>query len=147
MIESSKKFLLDTNILVYAFDIAEKEKHKIAKDLLFGLFSKEQPSILSVQNLSEFFVISTKKLPKPIEKIEAQQIIEKIADSKNFKILTFDKNTILSAIDTHIKYSSSYWDSLISETMRDNKIFTIITENEKDFKKIPWLTVINPFKK
>ncbi len=30
--------------------------------------------------------------------------------------------------------------------MRKNNIYTIITENEKDFKKIPWLKVINPFK-
>lgn len=147
MIENSKNFLLDTNILVYAFDITEKEKHKIAKDLLFDLFSKEQTSFISIQSLSEFFVMSTNKLPKPIDKIEARELIKKIIESKNFKILKFNTYTISSAIDTHTEYNSSYWDSLIAETMRKYNITIIITENEKDFKKIPWLTVINPFKK
>jgi hypothetical protein len=30
--------------------------------------------------------------------------------------------------------------------MKENGIDTIITENEKDFKKIPGIKVINPFK-
>jgi len=138
--------LLDTNILVYAFDSSEEEKHTIARGLLFGFFSKEQMTAVSIQSLSEFFTIATKKLPKPIDKQEAQQLINNIIDSKNFKILKSNEKTIISAIETHIKYDSSYWDSLIAETMRDNKVFTIMTENEKDFKKIPWLTVINPFR-
>ena len=147
MTEISDKRLLDTNILVYAFDITERDKHIIAKDLLFDLFSKEQISFISIQSLSEFFVISTKKLPKPVDKKEARELIEKIIDSKNFRILKFNTNTVLSAIDSHIKYGASYWDALIAAVMQENMVNTIITENEKDFKKIPWLTVINPFKK
>jgi hypothetical protein len=31
--------------------------------------------------------------------------------------------------------------------MLEHDIHTIVTENERDFKKIPGITVVNPFKK
>jgi predicted nucleic acid-binding protein len=31
--------------------------------------------------------------------------------------------------------------------MKENNVYTIVTENEKDFKKIKGIKVINPFKK
>jgi predicted nucleic acid-binding protein len=41
----------------------------------------------------------------------------------------------------------NFWDALIVATMEENSIDTIITENEKDFKKVKWIKTINPFKK
>jgi predicted nucleic acid-binding protein len=37
------------------------------------------------------------------------------------------------------------WDAAIAATMKENDIFEIVTENVKDFKKIPQLKVSNPF--
>jgi predicted nucleic acid-binding protein len=44
-------------------------------------------------------------------------------------------------------YKIPFWDALIVATMEENSIDTIITENEKDFKKVKWIKTINPFKK
>lgn len=139
--------LIDTNVLVYSFDNHEKEKHKIAKNLFLDIFSKNVEVFISIQNLSEFYNISTQKISSPLTKNEAREIVREIIKTKNFKILGFNEKTVLSAIDIQINYNSSYWDSLIAATMQENNICRIITENEKDFKKIPWIKIINPFKK
>ncbi len=39
-----------------------------------------------------------------------------------------------------------FWDALIAETMLENGVSTIYTENEKDFKKMRGINAINPFK-
>jgi len=41
-------------------------------------------------------------------------------------------------------YKVHFWDALIAATMIENNVFTIFTENTKDFKKIKGITAINP---
>ena len=74
-----------------------------------------------------------------------KQNIQDIIYFSNFNILSINKNNILRAIDISAEYGISYWDALIASVMKENNISCIITENDKDFKKISWLKVINPF--
>jgi len=136
---------IDSNILVYAFDKNEATKHKKAKKLLEKCFTNEIKLVASTQVLSEFFVNATKKIEKPITVEDARNIVEKIIEFKGFSVLVIKPNTIKSAIDTSKKTGAHYWDSLIAETMKENKVFEILTENTKDFKKINWLNAKNPF--
>jgi predicted nucleic acid-binding protein len=39
-----------------------------------------------------------------------------------------------------------FWDALFAACMLERGIEVIVTENEKDFKNIPGITVVNPFK-
>ena len=147
MTENSQIQLLDSNILIYAYDSSEKERHVIAKGLLADCWKRKKIYALSVQNLSELFVITTKKITSPIKPEEMKKNIQDINSFSNFNILTINKNNILSAIDISSEHNISYWDALIASVMKENHIYSIITENDKDFKKIPWLKVINPFVK
>ncbi len=61
MTENNEIQLLDSNILIYAYDSSEKEKYKIAKNLLADCWKRKKIYALSVQNLSELFIITTKK--------------------------------------------------------------------------------------
>lgn len=138
--------LIDTNILVYAIDEDEGNKHKKAKDIISKYVSNQNEMALSTQNISEFFVVSTEKIHNPIPKDYAKIIINTLIKLPNIKILIINDETIIEAIELSERYNISYWDALIASTMIENNIFTIYTENEKDFKKIPGLTVINPLK-
>ena len=53
----------------------------------------------------------------------------------------------MSAIETSILLKTNIWDTPIMETMKENNVYAIVTENEKDFKRIKGIKVINPFKK
>ena len=66
--------------------------------------------------------------------------------SKSSTIIYYNAQTIMEALHISKEYETSFFDSLIAATMQENGIDNIITENENDFSKIPWLTVSNPFK-
>ena len=137
--------LIDSNVLIYAFDKDENEKNPIARAILKRIFNGEMNAFLSTQNLSEFYYNVTKKIKKPLEVTEAKEIISDLVSLSNIKIVKIDENTIINAIEISMKCNIHYWDALIAYVMKENNVYSIITENDKDFKKISWLKVINPF--
>ena len=141
-----KLCLLDTNILVYAYDASgvDKEKHKICKDMVSGCWNRDNEFAISLQNLSEFYVTVTKKIENPISATDAKGIIGDILSFGAWKKINFTANTILSAININHRYKIHYWDALLAATIRENNILCIYTENERDFKRIPWLMVVDP---
>jgi predicted nucleic acid-binding protein len=57
-------YLVDTNILVYAYDRSEPRKAALAADLLTFLAVSGQGMLL-LQVLAEFFVTVTRKIARP----------------------------------------------------------------------------------
>ena len=57
--------LIDTNVLVYAYDVTEPEKQRRALDLLHGLAERET-GVVSTQIMAETFVVLTRKLSSPL---------------------------------------------------------------------------------
>ncbi|MCR4335881.1 MAG: PIN domain-containing protein [archaeon] len=135
--------LVDSNLLIYAYDKGAGQKHILAKELLKERWLK-QDGFLSVQNLAEFYHVTTRKINNKVKPEQAKQIILDL--TQGFSIIRYNENTIINAVNNQLAYKIEFWDSLIVSAMEENGISTIITENEKDFKKIKWLKVINPFK-
>ena len=54
--------LTDTNILVYAYDESEGKRHEICKRLIDEYWRLKKKYGISIQNLSEFYVVITKNL-------------------------------------------------------------------------------------
>ncbi len=136
--------LIDSNLLVYAVDINYPEKQGVCKALLGDCWKMKRKHAVSIQNLSEFYVTATTKIDKPIPQKEAGRFISKIVEFRNWKVITPNANTILTAIELNEKYHIHYWDAMIAATMRENQIFSIYTE-DNHFSRIPWLTTTNPF--
>src|SRR3989344_5414498 len=78
--------LIDSNILVYAYDSNENDKHIISKNILNKCWKKEVSYALSTQNLSELFVVTTKKISNPISMKEMENNINTIiTEDEDFK--------------------------------------------------------------
>ncbi|MBU4220737.1 MAG: PIN domain-containing protein [Euryarchaeota archaeon] len=137
--------LIDSNILSYVFDESEPEKRRICADLAANCWKGMREFAVSVQNLSEFYVVVTKKISNPIPAKVAGDFIEHIIDFRGWHVINYDAQTIRSAIAISTKHSIHYWDALLAVTMRENNIFSIYTENDNDFKKIPWINIIDVF--
>ena len=137
--------LIDSNILSYVFDESEPEKHTICNELVAECWKRKRDFAVSVQNLSEFYVVVTKKISNPIPERVAKKFIELIIDFQGWHVFNYNAQTIKSAIGISTKNGIHYWDALVAATMRENNVFSIYTENGKDFKKIPWIKIINPF--
>lgn len=136
--------LIDTNILVYAYDVSEGKKHEVSRDLLRQIW-EEGEGIVCLQNLMEFFIVITEKVENPIEVTEAKTIVEDYLKSDKWQVIDRDKNTFLNAIDLVSKYKIHFWDAVIASCMKENDITEIVTENKKDFKNIPYIKVTVPF--
>src|SRR5580693_3817988 len=61
---SGNRQFVDTNVLVYAYDVTAGDKHSLARVLMEELWTARE-GCLSVQVLQEFFVTTTRKIPKP----------------------------------------------------------------------------------
>ncbi|MBI2598274.1 MAG: PIN domain-containing protein [Candidatus Diapherotrites archaeon] len=140
-----KEFFVDSNILVYAFDESEPKKRLIAKKIVEDITKGEKKGIVSNQVLGELFFALTKKIEKPLKKETAQIIINGLIDSVHWKKVNYSVHTVSKAIEISIKENLPFWDSIILETMLENKVFAILTENTKDFASRQ-IKAKNPFK-
>lgn len=99
---------------------------------------------MSNQVLSELFVVLTNHVGKPLSREKAALIVLGFADSSRWKKLNYSHLTVKRAMQDLQIISTSFWDMLIAETVRDAGIRTVYTENEKGFRKIPWIQIKNP---
>jgi len=142
----NETFFFDTNILVYAYDASEEEKRAVCNKLLSQVFTAELRGVVSNQILAELFYVLTNKVKKPLDVEEAKKIIFNFLKSENWLKINYDENTLEKAINTSTDINVDIWDAIIAETMKENGINKIYTENESDFKKIPGIKVVNPLK-
>ncbi len=141
---SDELVLIDSNILTYVLDDSEPEKCRICGELVADCWKRKRDFAVSSQNLSEFYIVVTKKISNPIPVGTAKRYIELIGEFRGWHVINYDVSTIKSAIDISSEYGIHYWDALVAATMKENDVFCIYTENVKDFGKIPWLKTINP---
>ncbi len=145
MNESIDCSLVDTNVLVYAYDNTDIRKRELAVKLLGKCWKREAVYAVSVQNLAEFFVIITKKVPHPLSIEEAGQIISDICSFSGWRVLNYNPDTLNLAIELYKKQKKHFWDAVLAATMLKSGITKIYTENDSDFKVFENIIVKNPF--
>lgn len=137
-----ESFLIDSNILVYAYDSSDKVKQQQALAFLRSI-AQVKP-IVSIQNLVEFHATVTEKIEHRISIEESKSRVMKMAGV--FSVLIYTPSTLLLAADIQHAHKIHFFDALLVATMKEFGIHTIYTENTKDFTKIPWLNVVNPLR-
>ena len=143
----AERVLLDSSILLYAYNPDEKEKYHVSKGLLEQGFFNNRRYYLSLQNLGEFFRVATEKMRPRVSTVIAQQIVKDFLVHPSFVKVSVTSTALELGMEISAHNKLHFWDALIAATMKENNIFKIYTENTKDFSKIPWLTTINPFGK
>lgn len=141
------KFCFDTTTLAYAYDESYPKERGICKNLVDKVFNGELAGVVTNQILGELFNVLTSKIEKPVDAERAEIIVKSLIESAQWEKINYTYETVEKAINTLKTSKSHFWDTVIAETMKENGIVKIYTENEKDFKKIPGIVVINPLKK
>lgn len=136
-----ERLFVDTNILVYAYDISAGEKHAAAKGVLNELWDGGN-GLVSTQVLQEFFVTVTRKISKPMDASAAKEIVK---DLLKWKVVTVSGGLILDAIEVQQKYKYSFWDSLIIASGIHSGASAILSEDLSDRQKIKGIVIRNPF--
>jgi predicted nucleic acid-binding protein len=137
--------LIDTVVLVHAYTVSDSEKHRAALALIEKVWSGEEATT-TLQNLCEFFSVVTSKVEKPISASAAGTIVKGILTANQWRVIDRSPETVFKAIELVKLHRAPFWDALIAACMIENQISVIVTKNERDFKRIPGITVANPFK-
>ncbi|ODS42504.1 MAG: hypothetical protein MSIBF_04090 [Candidatus Altiarchaeales archaeon IMC4] len=142
---NGKMRFVDTSVIVYAYDFSENAKRAKCKALIEAGFKGEAELAVSNQILAELFVVLTKKIEKPVSVENAKIIVNGIIESDNWVKVNYDSDTVGKAVMLAKRIKNAhFWDALIAETMLENNIYEIYTENVKDFKEFPGIKAINP---
>lgn len=139
---SEDKIFIDTNIMIYAYDVSAVEKHQIASHILSDLWNSGL-GVLSTQVLQEFFVNIVQKIQKPIDKKLAKEIVR---DFLRWQVVVNNGDSILDAIDICDKYRYSFWDSMIIEAAIKGGAVFLMSEDLQHGQVISGVTIKNPFK-
>lgn len=136
--------LIDTNILVYAFDADSGRKNFTAKELIGRSWRGKERYAVSTQNLAEFSVVVREKVAHPVPSDDVRQFLSLVMRSREWQVLGYTAKTIIRAHEIRDEYKLHFWDALLAATMEENTVRTIITE-DAHFRNVPWITVQNPF--
>lgn len=137
------EIFFDTNIICYAFDLNEPAKKEVCEKLIKKVMGGETVGVVSNQVLGEVFNLATRKLGISPDKVRI--IIDTIIESKKWRKINYTEGTIAKAAQNFELFGTHFWDLVIAETMKENGVEEIFTENEKDFKASE-VVVKNPFK-
>lgn len=130
---------VDTNVLVYAHESGAGAKHRQAVELLERLF-EDQTGAVSIQVLSEFYVIATKKLG-----MKAQEAEEVVADLGSWTIHRPAHADLLRASRIHRQHKVSWWDALIVNSALELGCSVLWSEDLASGHRFGGLTIRNPF--
>lgn len=137
---SATKAFVDTNILVYAHDLAAGEKHTRARSLVERLWN-DRCGVLSTQVLQEFYVNIRKKARAPVSPADAKQWL---ADYLNWEVVVNDTNAVIEAIDWEERYQISFWDALILQAASSAGAEILYSEDLNHGQHYENLRVQNP---
>ena len=136
------KVFVDTNILVYAYDLGAGDRHEKAQGLVQQLW-QEGNGTLSTQVLQEFYVNVRRKAQRPITVEQARALI---SDYLAWDPVVNDGAAMLEAIDLEKRYKLSFWDSLIIAAARKGGAAIIFSEDFNHGQSFGSVEVRNPFR-
>lgn len=100
--------------------------------------------VISNQILVELYNALTRKLG--VDPDIARVIGDSFITSENWRKVSYSNMTVKAALEISKAFRAPFLDSLIAETMKENGINQIITENENDFIRIPGIKLKNPLR-
>jgi predicted nucleic acid-binding protein len=134
----TERRFFDTNILVYAHASDDKQKRKMAQELV-GAHLRSKTAVISTQVLQEFFKTTTRI------GVSADTSRRHVADWAQTNVVQVTKELILAAIDLHRLHQISFWDALILRAARDGGCSVVFSEELNDGQIFDGVRVENPF--
>lgn len=130
---------VDTNVFVYAVDLAEPRKRAMATALMQ---ERRTELVLSAQVLSEFYAVVTRRLAPPMPEDEAAAAVDELG---KLPTVAIDADLVRDGIAISRESKLSYWDGLILAAARAAGCDTLISEDLAAGSTIAGVRVESPF--
>lgn len=130
---------VDTNLLVYAFDPSQGEKHVRAAQELDVLLRKDRVC-LSTQVLQELYVTLTRK-----SAVSTETALTVLDDLSLWPLFKVDFMAIREAVVLCRQHRLSFWDSLLIAAALRLGASQLLSEEMQHGQKILGIEIRNPF--
>jgi predicted nucleic acid-binding protein len=134
--------LVDTNVLVYAYDRGEHAKQARAIAVLAHL-NTLGIGRLSVQALGEFFRAVTRGTRPILRVAEAARQVDHLA--RGWPVIDLTPMIVLEAVRGAREHRLSYWDAQVWATARLNQIPVVFSEDLAARTALGGVRFVNPF--
>jgi predicted nucleic acid-binding protein len=131
---------VDTNVLLYLYDVKEPAKSRAARRAYDGMTPGE--CVLSTQVLQEFYWNSTRKLQPALREDEAARILVDLSAHETVQV---DVAIIVAAAARGASDRIAFWDALVVETALSAGCELLLTEDLQHGRRFGPLRVENPF--
>jgi len=130
---------LDTNILLYAYDLDAPAKRAVALGLVKQGWTTPGDTAISVQVLQEMHVNLGKR---GVPRSEATRIIRDFTD---WPVVDNTLDLLEAALEDQARWRTSLWDSLILAAARTSGALELITEDFNHGQNYGGVRALNPF--
>jgi predicted nucleic acid-binding protein len=136
----AERFSLDSNILVYAANRDDRDKHARALEIIAR--AARRPCVLMIQALAEFYHATTRKgiTPRAEAAMQVRDWLEL------FPTAAADADALRLALKASEKGQFAFWDALLLATARQAGCAVVLSEDMADGATLNEVTVLNPFK-
>ena len=134
--------LIDTNLLVYVYDVGSPNKAQRAQEVLDRL-ELTRNGCLSVQCLAEFLNVSTRKLDPPLSRADALE--QGSLFTRMWPVFDLTPLIVLEAARGARDYELPYYDAQIWAAARLNQVTVIFSEDFSDGQVLEGVRFVNPF--
>jgi predicted nucleic acid-binding protein len=137
----SDRTFVDTNVLIYAHDLDAGARHAVAARLVADLWETRR-AVISTQVLQEFYVNATRKIPSPLPRAQARQLVRIYSA---WPVEVVGSGEIERASELEEAHRLSFWDALIVAAALKSGASTILTEDLSHGRTISGLRIEDPF--
>lgn len=138
--DGAREFV-DSNVLVYAYDVSAGKKKAAAEQLIARLWEAGS-GCLSVQVLQEFFVTVTVKVA---ETVPVDDAADRVREFGTWNVFTPGVDDVLRAIALHKKAKLTFWDAMVVHAAAEMGCDVLWTEDLNDGQLIAGVRIRNPF--
>jgi predicted nucleic acid-binding protein len=130
---------VDTNVFIYAVDLADPKKQQAAQSWLADLWTNGNGRI-SFQVLQEFYSKVSQKSPAAREEARSE-----VRDLLAWNPVPVSAETLDRSWKIQDRYQLSFWDALIVAAAKSAFCRFLLTEDLQSGQDLDGLLVVNPF--
>jgi predicted nucleic acid-binding protein len=136
----SGRNFLDTNILVYAYDVTDRQKQAVAQDLVMKAVAGEL--VISTQVLAEF---ASTLLHKIAVKVSNDEVIAALDALSPIALVKPDHEIVRRAVEAQATYGLHFYDGMIVAAAERAGCEKIWSEDLNTGQEYFGVIVANPF--
>jgi predicted nucleic acid-binding protein len=132
---------VDTNVLLYAYDVTAGIRHERARELV-GTLGRERRGALSIQVLQEFYVNAVRKIAQPLPPATARERLRVLSRWQVHSPLSHD---VIAATVISEAYQLSLWDAMVVRSAAALGCEVLWTEDLNSGQYVEGVEIRNPF--